>query len=122
MANLMNELLSAKFNRRQFIKGSTAATAAVAALGLGIGANENALAETVHSPIVDHDEGGKWISAACWHNCGGQCMNKVLIKDGVVVRQKTDDTHPDSPDYPQQRGCVRGTAQQQQCFGPDRIK
>ena len=28
MANLMNELLSAKFNRRQFIKGSAAATAA----------------------------------------------------------------------------------------------
>ena len=122
MAKLMNELLNAKINRRQFLKGSTAATAAVAALGMGLSVNETALAETAHAPIVDHDAGGQWISAACWHNCGGQCMNKVLIKDGVVVRQKTDDTHPDSPDYPQQRGCVRGKAQQQQCFGPDRIK
>lgn len=122
MAKLMNELLSAKINRRQFLKGSTAATAAIAALGMGLSVNETALAETEHAPIVDHDEGGKWISAACWHNCGGQCMNKVLIKDGVVVRQKTDDTHPDSVDYPQQRGCVRGKAQQQQCFGPDRLK
>ena len=37
------------------------------------------------------------------------------------MRQKTDDTHEDTPEYPQQRGCVRGKAQQQQCFGADRI-
>ena len=29
----------------------------------------------------------------------------ALVKDGVVLRQKTDDSHPDSPDYPQQRAC-----------------
>lgn len=68
------------------------------------------------------DPAGQWISAACWHDCGGRCMNKVLVKDGVVLRQKTDDTHPDSFDFPQQRGCVRGKAQQQQCFGVDRLK
>lgn len=44
-----------------------------------------------------------------------------MVQDGVVVRQKTDDTHEDSVEYPQQRGCVRGKAQQQQCFGADRI-
>ncbi|MGL4344585.1 MAG: molybdopterin-dependent oxidoreductase [Cellulosilyticaceae bacterium] len=65
---------------------------------------------------------GKWVSAACWHNCGGRCVNKVLIKEGAVVRQKTDDSHDDSYEYPQQRACVRGHAQQQQCFGADRIK
>ena len=27
-------------------------------------------------------------------------MNKAYVVDGVVIRQKTDDTHPDSPDYP----------------------
>ncbi len=46
----------------------------------------------------------------------------ALVKDGVVVRQKTDDTHPDSPEYPQQRGCIRGRSQRQQVFGADRIK
>ena len=54
---------------------------------------------------------GTWVTAACWHNCGGRCLNKALVKDGVVIRQKTDDTHEDSPDYPQQRACVRGRAQ-----------
>ena len=41
---------------------------------------------------------------------------------GIVTRQKTDDTHPDSPDFPQQRGCARGRSQQHQCFGADRLK
>ena len=128
MAGKMEELLNSRFSRRDFLKGTVAATAAVAGLKLAEGDRSSALAEaeTVapkeHAPIADHDEGGKWIAAACWHNCGGRCMNKVLIKDGVVVRQKTDDTHPDSPDYPQQRGCVRGKVQQQQCFGADRLK
>lgn len=63
-----------------------------------------------------------WVTAACWHNCGGRCLNKALVVDGVVVRQKTDDTHPDSPDFPQQRACWRGRAQRQQVLGADRLK
>ena len=65
---------------------------------------------------------GEWVPAACWHNCGGRCVNKVLVRDGVVVRQKTDDSVEDSVDNPQQRGCVRGRSQRMQVFGPDRIK
>jgi len=67
-------------------------------------------------------EEGKWITAACWHNCGGRCLNKALVIDGVVVRQKTDDTHPDSADFPQQRGCPRGRSQRRQVLGVDRLK
>lgn len=65
---------------------------------------------------------GEWVPAACWHNCGGRCVNKVLVRDGVVVRQKTDDSVEDTIDNPQQRGCVRGRSQRMQVFGPDRIK
>ncbi len=67
-------------------------------------------------------EQGKWVSVACWHNCGGRCLNKAYVVDGVVVKQKTDDTHPDSPDFPQQRGGARGRSQRRQVFGADRIK
>lgn len=70
----------------------------------------------------DIAENGTWVNAACWHNCGGRCVNKVLVKDGRVVRQKTDDTHEDSPDWPQQRACLRGRAQRKQVFAPDRLK
>ena len=65
---------------------------------------------------------GDWIPAVCWHDCGGRCALQALVVDGTVVRLKTDDTHPDSPDYPQQRACVRGRAQRGQVFAPDRLK
>ncbi len=139
MTKWFNKLAHSQVSRRDFLKGSAAATAAIAGLSLAgcqqvdettanqtTQAPDTTSAETPapmeYSPIVDPEEGGKWVSAACWHNCGGRCMNKVMVKDGVVIRQKTDDTHEDSFDYPQQRGCVRGKAQQQQCFGNDRIK
>ncbi|MBR4209032.1 MAG: molybdopterin-dependent oxidoreductase [Lachnospiraceae bacterium] len=129
MSRWMEKLADKKISRREFLKDSAVATAAVAGLSLFGGQNvvkaeEEKAAEvsTEHTPITDPEEGGKWVGAACWHNCGGRCMNKVMVKDGMVIRQKTDDTHPDSYDYPQQRGCVRGKAQQQQCFGADRIK
>lgn len=71
---------------------------------------------------ADADPKAVWKPVACWHNCGGRCMNKALVFDGVVIRQKTDDTHEDSPDYPQQRGCLRGRSQRKQVFGADRLK
>lgn len=65
---------------------------------------------------------GRWIAAPCWHNCGGRCSVKVLVKDGVVVRSKTDDTHPDSWEHPQSRSCALGHAMRQQIYGEDRLK
>jgi anaerobic dimethyl sulfoxide reductase subunit A len=65
---------------------------------------------------------GRWIPAACWHNCGGRCLLKAWVEDGTVRRIKTDDTHPDSPDYPQLRACARGRAQMAQVLGEDRLK
>ena len=110
-------------SRRGFLGASAAVAAGVAALSATGCASESSLDATEkHGLPTDPAEGGTWVPASCWHNCGGRCMNKVMVKDGAVIRQKTDDTHPDSFDYPQQRGCVRGKAQQQQCFGVDRLK
>jgi anaerobic dimethyl sulfoxide reductase subunit A len=92
--------------RRSFLKWSAAlgGTAAMAG-GISVGLKAvNAASEKAASE-------GEWITAACWHNCGGRCLLQAQVVDGVVTRVKTDDTHPDSPDYPQQRGCVRGRAQ-----------
>jgi len=68
------------------------------------------------------ENNGKWISAACWHNCGGCCVNKIYVADGVPVRQKTDDTRADTPDNPQQRACAKGRAQIAHILGADRLK
>ena len=128
MAHLFEKLANASFSRRDFLKGSAAAAAAVAGLSTTAWAEEANLASTEstapaeHSPITDNLEGGEWIAAACWHNCGGRCLNKAYVKDGVVLRQKSDDTHEDSWEYPQQRACLRGRAQRMQIFSADRIK
>ena len=114
---LKKALTETVLTRRSFIKWSAAlgGTAALAG-GLNYGLKVVA-AETKNAASP-----AQWTPVACWHNCGGRCANFALVQDGVVLRQKTDDTHPDSADYPQQRGCARGRSQRQQVFGADRIK
>ncbi|MPL65029.1 Dimethyl sulfoxide reductase DmsA [bioreactor metagenome] len=113
--DFIDKITGAKLSRRSFILASAAATASLSLAGCG-----SSLTQATADQAADKE--GKWITAACWHNCGGRCLNKAYVVDGVVIRQKTDDTHPDSPDYPQQRACVRGRAQRQQVFGADRLK
>lgn len=115
-----------QMSRRGFVATTAAATAALAATSLA-GCSTNKVEKTEEAAVTAGSDGrdiisGEWKAAACWHNCGGRCVNKVLVKDGVVVRQKTDDSHEDSADYPQQRSCLRGHAQRKQVFTADRLK
>lgn len=117
--NLLSKALTdTVLTRRSFLKwgaaiGGTAALAGGLSYGL----------KSVEAAAEKADAEGKWITAACWHNCGGQrCLLKAQVADGVVLKVKTDDTHPDSADYPQLRACARGRSQQHQIFGADRLK
>lgn len=140
MSKLIERLANGKISRRNFLKGSAVATAAVAGLSL-VGCGQNTVtttegttqgapvtdAPTTEAPITheiapDVEAQGKWIPAACWHNCGGRCQNKALVVDGIVIRQKTDDTHEDSPLFPQQRSCSRGHSQRNHIFAADRLR
>lgn len=118
MGNFIDGVMGKKISRRKFLAASAAATATVVLPGC----SKNLASVSGDLKMNTSDDQGKWITAACWHNCGGRCLNKALVVDGVVVRQKSDDTHPDSPDYPQQRACLRGRSQCQQVFGADRLK
>lgn len=109
-----------EMTRRRFIGTGAAATALLAAGNL-VGC-ENRVTSVEGSEDRKGSSEAVWVSAACWHNCGGRCVNKALVKDGVAVRQKTDDSHEDSPVFPQQRSCIRGHSQRKQCFAADRLK
>lgn len=75
-----------------------------------------------HGPFsASETEGARWVSAPCWHNCGGRCLVKALVKDGEVLWVKSDDTHEDSYDWPQARACLMGYAHKQLIYGEDRI-
>lgn len=77
---------------------------------------------TCFVPITEVSKEGKWITHACFLNCGGRCVNRSYVEDGNVIYQCTDELHLDSPDYPQQRGCARGRALRHMIFGADRLK
>ena len=68
------------------------------------------------------EEGAKWVSVPCWHNCGGRCVIKALVRGDEVLRMKTDDVHPDTWERPQNRACPMGHAMHQQILGADRLK
>lgn len=115
-------------SRRAFVGASAFAAAAMGLAGCAPRQSETKLVETgveqesIKDVELDPEKEGKWVPAPCWHNCGGRCLNLAYVVDGVVVRQKTDDSHEDSVEWPQQRSCLRGHSQRTQCFGPDRIK
>ncbi|MEE9491350.1 MAG: molybdopterin-dependent oxidoreductase [Dehalococcoidia bacterium] len=52
----------------------------------------------------------------CDMNCGGACLLKVYVKDGVITRMETDDG-----DEPQLRNCLRCRAYRQRVYAPDRL-
>ena len=123
---LTKALTETVLTRRSFIKWSAAlgGTAALAG-GLDYGLKAAGVSrglKAVEAASQPAASPAKWVAAACWHNCGGRCLLKAEVQDGVVLRVKTDDTHPDSADFPQQRGCVRGRSQRMQVFAADRLK
>lgn len=115
MGIILSEI-EAKLSRRGFCAATAMSVAAAAGLS---GCSEHGIRES--SQAAQEIE-GTWVTAPCWHDCGGRCVNRVLVKDGMVVRQKTDDSHEDSPEYLQQRSCPRGHSQRKQIFGDDRLR
>ncbi len=56
------------------------------------------------------------IPSMCHSHCGGSCLLKFHVKDGVITRIETDDG-----EEPQLRACQRGRAYRQVVYAPDRI-
>jgi anaerobic dimethyl sulfoxide reductase subunit A len=117
----MSEERKHDINRRDFIKWS--AVAATVATTSGLVACEPKATDTDQqvteaNPYTD----GEWKAAQCWAACGGNCVNQVLVKDGVALYQKTDTFGDDNLDNPQQRGCHRGRSLRKFVFSDQRIK
>ncbi len=56
------------------------------------------------------------VPTVCASHCGGACLLKVHVRDGVITRIETDDG-----EEPQLRGCLRGRAYRQRVYAPDRL-
>jgi len=63
------------------------------------------------------DPSEKTVVTSCPHDCGGRCLLKAHVKDGVITKIETDDG-----DDVQLRACARGRAYRQRVYSPDRLK
>lgn len=115
--NPIKDALTQEISRRNFFKisavaGGTAALAGCATSGL--------------EPVVVNDWNRKVSEAtivptASCHNCGGRCQLYAHVKDGTVVRITTDE-EPEEGNYLQLRACLRGRANRNRLYHPDRLK
>ncbi|MGD1010457.1 MAG: DMSO/selenate family reductase complex A subunit [Candidatus Aminicenantales bacterium] len=113
-------------SRRGFLRwsagvGASAAAAGKLAAGLrkkGGASSASAAHAAPAEPVVE-----KMVRTGCpSHNCGGRCLLRVYVRDGVIVRIDGDDRPGDALDDPQLRACVRGRAYRRRQYHPDRLK
>jgi anaerobic dimethyl sulfoxide reductase subunit A len=115
--NLLTRLNSASLSRRSFLKWSAAAgmTAALASkidLLDGVYPLKTALAAGDVTIIP----------TGCAHNCGGRCVLKAHVQDGVIIRLTTDTDRPEDPNDPRLIACMRGRAYRRRLYAPSRLK
>ncbi len=115
----MTPTAPAHLTRRNFVAGLAALGGATLVNAPAARALEKATDEQLDAMDLD---GGEWRTAGCWMTCHCGCINKAYVVDGLVVRQKTDDSHPDTDDFPQQRSCVKGHSLRQLVCGADRLR
>ncbi len=59
----------------------------------------------------------KEVITSCPHDCGGRCVLRVQVENGIVKRIETD-----NGEEPQLRACARGRAYRQRVYSPERLK
>ena len=112
-------------SRRCFLKWSALLGTSALALPLP-GAGNDLSAPFLPSPLPpaqDAASGVRILRLGCpSQNCGGRCLLKVHVRDGIVVRIESDDRPSDSIDAPQLRACPRGRAYRRREHHPDRLR
>ena len=119
-----------KIVRRTFLKGVGVFGASVSLYGLygcgGGGGETSLLVPTMGSYLVPPTLETTIVPGAAPHNCGGRCVTRAYVKDGVIKRFVTDET-PDlnlvdgTADHPQMRACIRCRANRQRFYRHDRL-
>ncbi|SBW00676.1 dimethyl sulfoxide reductase, anaerobic, subunit A [uncultured delta proteobacterium] len=102
-------------SRRTFLKWSAAGAAAVPFMLYSNPFLELAFAQGGAA-------GELVIPTASTLDCGGRCLNKVHLVDGVITRISTRTTSELNPDMPVMKGCVRGRGYRKYQYHPDRLK
>ena len=117
-------------SRRTFLRGVSAMGASASLYGLygcgGGGGEKSLLVPTMGSYLVPPTLETTIVPGSAPHNCGGRCVTRAYVKDGVIKRFVTDET-PDlnlvngTGDHPQMRACIRCRSNRQRFYRHDRL-
>ncbi|WP_022849609.1 molybdopterin-dependent oxidoreductase [Limisalsivibrio acetivorans] len=127
--SLKEKLLGkSKVSRRDFLKGVSAAGATAAVYGCGGDgdAGRTYMEEDEASRPTPPEISGTTVMGATPHNCGGRCVSKYYIEEGVVKRIVTDENEDvndlgTTNNDPQRRSCVRCRSRKQWFYRQDRL-
>jgi anaerobic dimethyl sulfoxide reductase subunit A len=121
MGNVTEAKKGATVSRRSFLKWSAALAGSAALVGC-MPVSSGGSAEPAVAQAGERHLNAEILPTICWHNCGGRCQIKGQVKDGVLLSITTDNEGPDTPDNLQARACLKGRAQRQRLYHPDRLK
>jgi anaerobic dimethyl sulfoxide reductase subunit A len=124
-----------EISRRTFLKGLGALSAMTALYGCS-GAEEitatalptatEVIVEATPEPLTPPAITGTVFAGSAPHNCGGRCVTKAYVQDGVITHIVTDE-RPDknlvdgTGDNPQRRACLRCRSYKQRIYRSDRL-
>ena len=116
--SLFDRINEKSLSRRSFIKWSSAVTAPVIIGGM---ASETKIVDKVNAAGTVKASNEQILSTCSTINCGGRCLIRAHINDGVITRLSTD-IKEDTFELPQLRACIRGRGYRQFVYNPDRLK
>jgi anaerobic dimethyl sulfoxide reductase subunit A len=117
--NYLKNLLTNKLKRRTFLKWSGAIGIPVIAGGFGT----KMLVDLGEDKKVASTKGTEKVVSTCSvNNCGGRCVIKAHVKDGIVARVSTDTQESGDLSTPPLRACVRGRNYRNMLYHLDRLK
>ncbi|MFC2158419.1 DMSO/selenate family reductase complex A subunit [Acidobacteriota bacterium] len=121
MTEIKKNPLEETIDRRSFLKWSAFLSGTALASGPLRSAERNP--DLLDKSISKYSSDTKVIRAGCpSHNCGGRCLLKLTVKDGIIIRIEGDDRPTDKVEDPQLRPCTRGRAYRRRQYHPDRLK
>ena len=126
LADTVTKIASKPFTRRHFLEGMGAAGAAAALASCGSPSKgPQTLFQQATTPAVPAVT-GTVVAGSAPHNCGGRCVTKAYVVNGVIQRFVTDE-RPDlniidgTGDDPQRRACPRCRSQKGFMYRADRL-
>ncbi|OCA81501.1 dimethyl sulfoxide reductase subunit A [Bacillus sp. FJAT-27225] len=109
-----------KLSRRTFLKWTGALTIPAVAGGL---ATTNYLKKSTNVPVAKAPNFPEEIIPTCsTFDCGGKCLIKAHVKNGVIVKVSARTNNELDEKNPYMKACVRGRSYRKYQYHPDRLK